>query len=97
MDDGGRTLSGAGSYARPPSILDALVDSMYFALATLVLASVTQCLASRNHEENYSEKLTLRPLRDGKVAASFGFTTSLYNAVPRTPDSLNQDDERAYI
>lgn len=71
---------------------------MYFALAPLLftLATGTQCLASRSHED-YSEKLELRPLHDGKLAASFAFTTSLYNAVPRTPDSLNEDDARAYF
>ncbi|KZV68526.1 Gpi16 subunit, GPI transamidase component [Peniophora sp. CONT] len=68
---------------------------MYFALVPPLLftsAFVPQCLASHSHAEDYSETLTLRPLRDGKLSASFAFTTSLHDAVPRTPDSLSEDD-----
>ncbi|CCL99760.1 uncharacterized protein FIBRA_01782 [Fibroporia radiculosa] len=43
--------------------------------------------------EQFAEDLTLRPLRDGKLAASFSFTTLLENATPRHPGSLEYDDD----
>ncbi|KZT12249.1 Gpi16 subunit GPI transamidase component [Laetiporus sulphureus 93-53] len=43
--------------------------------------------------EQFQEQLTLRPLRDGKLAAHFLFTTLLGDATPREPDSLSTDDE----
>ena len=76
---------------------DVLLTFMYFTFLPLLVAlgSVTKCLASRTHEEDYSEALTLRPLRDGKLAASFVFATSLHDSLPRTPNSLGEDDTRA--
>ncbi|GBE90200.1 GPI transamidase component PIG-T homolog [Sparassis crispa] len=43
--------------------------------------------------ERFDEELTLRPLRDGKLAARFSFTTLLKGATPRNPESLASDDE----
>ena len=76
---------------------DVLLTFMYFTFLPLLvaLASGTKCLASHTHEEDYSEAPTLRPLRDGKLAASFVFTTSLHDVIPRTPNSLGEDDTRA--
>ena len=42
--------------------------------------------------EEYREKLTLRPLVDGKLSAHFSFSTVLPGAVPRDPSSLGTDD-----
>ena len=67
---------------------------MYIVFAPLLLASAfgTSVLASHSHNEEYHEALTLRPLRDGKLAARFAFTTQLLHTVPRTPESLDEDD-----
>ena len=46
--------------------------------------------------EDYAESLTFRPLRDGKLAARFAFTTLLAGVSPRSPNSLVQDDTRAH-
>ncbi|KAI0775576.1 Gpi16 subunit GPI transamidase component [Trametes elegans] len=43
--------------------------------------------------ELFEEDLTLRPLRDGKLAARFSFTTLLKGATPREPQTLSRDDE----
>ena len=43
--------------------------------------------------EQFDEDLQLRPLRDGKLAARFSFTTLLKGAMPRDPQMLSDDDE----
>ncbi|PCH40448.1 Gpi16 subunit GPI transamidase component [Wolfiporia cocos MD-104 SS10] len=43
--------------------------------------------------ELFEEGLNLRPLRDGKVAAHFSFTTLLKGATLRDPQSLASDDD----
>ena len=43
--------------------------------------------------EQFEEELSLHPLRDGKLAARFSFTTLLKNASPRDPQQLAIDDE----
>ena len=42
--------------------------------------------------ETFDEELTLRPLRDGKLAARFSFTTLLQGVAPRDPSTLDRDD-----
>lgn len=49
-------------------------------------------IASAASEEQFDEELTLRPLRDGKLAARFSFTTLLKGSTPRSPESLGLDD-----
>ena len=43
--------------------------------------------------EEFKEELDLRPLRDGKVAARFSFSTLLRGATPRDPRTLGAEDE----
>ncbi|KAG6853113.1 hypothetical protein C0991_006803 [Blastosporella zonata] len=43
-------------------------------------------------EEQFDEQLTVKSLRDGKVASKFSFTTLLKGASPRDPRSLGTDD-----
>ena len=47
------------------------------------------CLSEREH---FRENLSLRSLRDGRIAAHFSFETVLRNATPRTPEALEDDD-----
>ncbi|EGN97089.1 hypothetical protein SERLA73DRAFT_56706 [Serpula lacrymans var. lacrymans S7.3] len=50
-------------------------------------------MASSRERERFDEDLHIRPLRDGKVASTFSFTTLLQDASPRDPLSLAYDDE----
>ncbi|KAF6749392.1 GPI transamidase component GPI16 [Ephemerocybe angulata] len=59
-------------------------------LAT-VFAAVTLCRAQIS--EYFDEKLTVTPLKDGKVASTLAFTTLLKNASPRNPERLHDDDD----
>ncbi|KAJ6599437.1 Gpi16 subunit, GPI transamidase component-domain-containing protein [Mycena sp. CBHHK59/15] len=43
--------------------------------------------------ETFEEELTLRALRDGKVAARFSFKTLLEDATPRSPLNLSVEDD----
>lgn len=43
-------------------------------------------------KESFNENLLIRPLRDGKVASTFSFTTLLEGASPRNPQSLGGED-----
>ncbi|VDC07906.1 unnamed protein product [Peniophora sp. CBMAI 1063] len=65
---------------------------MYFAINLLLLLLVYAPPTLGSHEEEYSESLEFRPLRDGKLAANFVFTTTLHDTVPRTAHSLSEDD-----
>lgn len=42
--------------------------------------------------EQFDEQLTIKSLRDGKVASKFSFTTILKGVSPRDPRSLGTDD-----
>ncbi|KAF8223922.1 Gpi16 subunit, GPI transamidase component [Tricholoma matsutake] len=42
--------------------------------------------------EYFSEQLTMKSLRDGKVASRFSFKTTLQDASPRDPQTLGADD-----
>jgi len=44
------------------------------------------------HTEQFDEALSIRPLEDGKIAATFQFTTLLKGATPRNPITLGGDD-----
>ncbi len=50
-------------------------------------------VAGNNEAEQFDEELVLKPLRDGKVAATFTFSTLLKGASPRDPSTLDLDDE----
>lgn len=43
--------------------------------------------------ELFDEELSIRPLRDGKVATRFSFTTSIEGTAPRDPETLGGEDE----
>ncbi|TDL19217.1 Gpi16 subunit, GPI transamidase component [Rickenella mellea] len=45
------------------------------------------------HPERFSEHLSLKSLRDGRVATRFSFKTVVQDAVPRAPDSLADEDD----
>lgn len=47
---------------------------------------------ARRYDEVFREYLLLKPLNDGKVAATFTFKTSLLGALPRAPQSLGRED-----
>lgn len=48
-------------------------------------------------KDEATESLHIRPLPDGKVAVSFGFTILSKNKRPRHPKTLGQDDECVLI
>ena len=48
-------------------------------------------------DEAFAELLHLKPLADGKVSAHFEFTSTLHNAVPRSPSALDKEDARGYM
>lgn len=45
-------------------------------------------------DEHFNEGLHIRPLQDGRLYTHFSFQTLLTGAVPRSPATLNVDDER---
>lgn len=47
--------------------------------------------------EQFDEQLTIQSLRDGKVASTFTFKTSLPGVSPRDPGTLGADDVCAYL
>lgn len=47
--------------------------------------------------EEFHEELTLRPLRDGRLASRFSFTTLLQGATPRDPETLSMEDDGALV
>ncbi|KAJ3545747.1 hypothetical protein NMY22_g2318 [Coprinellus aureogranulatus] len=55
----------------------------------LVLNFLSLCVA----EEYFDEKLTVIPLKDGKVASTLSFSTILKDVTPRNPERLHEDDE----
>ena len=50
-------------------------------------------VACNSEEEQLDEELIITPIRDGKVAAAFTFTTVLKDASLRDPVTLDSDDE----
>jgi phosphatidylinositol glycan class T len=42
--------------------------------------------------EKFDEQLSIQSLRDGKVASTFSFKTSLEGVSPRDPRTLGEDD-----
>jgi phosphatidylinositol glycan class T len=63
----------------------ALKPSIFF------LAFFWACSASSTEE--FEEELSIKPLRDGKVATRFTFKTLLKDTVPRDPQTLGLEDE----
>lgn len=61
-----------------------------FLLLTVLTALV---YAAEAVEENFHERLLLRPNRDGTVTSSFAFTTVLRGGQPRKPESIGAEDE----
>jgi hypothetical protein len=65
---------------------------------TLLLLPLSLVLAtSSTPTEQFDEELSIRPLRDGKVASRFSFTTVLKGVAPRDPATLGSNDECASI
>lgn len=60
-------------------------------LGYILLGCWVQAIAV-HASEHFNEDLLIRPLRDGKVASTFSFTTVLEGATPRNPQSLGGDD-----
>ncbi|KAF8585043.1 Gpi16 subunit, GPI transamidase component [Ramaria rubella] len=44
-------------------------------------------------DEQFTERLHIRPLQDGRLYTHFAFRTLLEGAVPRSPDALNSKDD----
>ena len=65
-----------------------------------VLSLFTAALAvyanSKIQSEYFEEDLVIRPLKDGRLATLFSFTTTLENITPRNPESLDGDDDCMY-
>lgn len=62
-------------------------------ILTLILQSCCFTFSQSIYSEEFSEELTVRSLRDGKVASRFSFKTLLKGATPRNPVTLVGDDE----
>ncbi|KAF9263700.1 GPI transamidase component GPI16 [Marasmius fiardii PR-910] len=67
---------------------------------TLILLLCSSTIALETLEEEFREDLSIRSLRDGKVASSFAFRTLLRDSSPRDPRHLlfddNQDTSQRY-
>lgn len=70
----------------------ALYEALLFAFANSIYS--VHCL---NPLERFDEHLSLRPLRDGKVAVKFSFNTVIENSVPRDPETLGVEDEGGLV
>ena len=71
------------------------VVSWWFVVGITLATYFTLCSASRFHE-TFEEELVIRPLKDGKVASKFSFTTLLQDASPRNPETLGFEDTGEY-
>ncbi|EJC98354.1 GPI transamidase component GPI16 [Fomitiporia mediterranea MF3/22] len=61
-------------------------------LLFLLLFTSLSFLCSNAAKESFNETLTVRPLRDGRVAARFLFTITQATSVPREPTTLLDED-----
>ncbi|KAI0312755.1 GPI transamidase component PIG-T [Amylostereum chailletii] len=59
----------------------------------LLLCTLLSDWAGAMPGEEYHEDLSLRPLRDGRLAAKFSFKTLLNGMNPRAPEALDTDDD----
>ena len=59
----------------------------------LGFACLISFVAANSSHEQFDEELVIKPLRDGRVAATFAFTTLLKGASPRDPHTLDLDDK----
>ena len=68
---------------------------MYFPkeLLLITLAALSQISAASTAEEQYNELLTVKPLKDGKVATRFAFNVFQPSVRPRDPQLLLHEDE----
>ena len=64
---------------------------MHFGTPLYLVLGICGVFALGRHED-FHEELTLRPLRDGRLASRFSFTTLLHDATPRDPETLLQED-----
>ncbi|KAJ2918728.1 hypothetical protein MD484_g1679, partial [Candolleomyces efflorescens] len=62
-------------------------------LWSLLLLLHASYLCRAQLSEYFDEKLVIKPLKDGKVAATLTFTTLLQNGTPRDPALLHTQDE----
>ncbi len=76
-------------------MMRSLISSLL--IAAVMAVTVKAAASAAAAEEEFREELTLRPLRDGTVAAHFSFSTLLRGAVPRAPNSLGIDDTCTHI
>ncbi|RXW15811.1 hypothetical protein EST38_g10042 [Candolleomyces aberdarensis] len=53
----------------------------------------TSCLCRAQLSEYFNERLSIKPLKDGKIASTLTFTTVLKNGTPRDPGLLHTEDE----
>ena len=60
----------------------------------LSAAILSQSHIVQAFEEHFDESLVLRPLNDGRVATRFSFTSTLGGAMPRSPETLDEEDAR---
>jgi hypothetical protein len=65
-------------------------------LLLLVLGTLTWCTGTTTatQTEQFNELLTLRPLRDGRVASRFSFIISQKDVEPRDLSQGSKDDDR---
>ena len=59
-----------------------------------VICQSYAALALALADEHFNEGLHIRPLQDGRLYTHFSFSTILTGAAPRSPATLNEDDER---
>jgi GPI-anchor transamidase subunit T len=66
---------------------------------TKFLLCLTLCLSTyqTSTREYFDEHLTIKSLRDGKVASRFSFKTVLQDVFPRNPQTLGLDDVCAFF
>ena len=64
-----------------------------FRVFCALLVAWAVCADPGIESEHFEEDLVIRPLKDGRVAARFSFTTTLENTSPRNPESLGGDDD----
>jgi phosphatidylinositol glycan class T len=61
----------------------------------LILNLCFSSLGQATVVEQFDEELTIRPLRDGKVASRFSFRMLLKGVTPRNPQTLGLEDDCA--
>lgn len=62
-------------------------------IAGIILATYSALCSASQYHETFEEDLVIRPLKDGRVASKFSFTTLLQDASPRNPETLGLEDD----